>query len=142
MADIYMRKVASDTFVCIDEVSKEYAAKVKMGEDRKVKITEPRNIKFHRKFFAMIDLIAHNQERIEYSTGEQARERMLYAIMYILKRGHFWGPNKEHFERDSISFAKMDEMAFDQFYNEAIDVCLKYFVTTGKDELEQELLGF
>lgn len=131
-----------DTFVCVDEVSKEYARKVKLGEDRKFKISKPRNIKFHRKFYAMIDLVAQNQEKIEYSTAEQGRNRMVYAVMYILKRGSFWGPKKEHFERDSISFANMDELEFEQLYSEALDVYLKHFVPMDKDEFERELLGF
>ena len=142
MPDLYMRKVAQDTFVCIDDVSKEYAAKVKIGEDRKVSMTLPRNVKFHKKFWGMIDLVAQNQERITYATSKQARDRMIYAIMYILKRGDFWGPNKEHFDRHSISFASMDEIEFGQLYTETLDVCLKHFVPMAKEEFERELLGF
>jgi len=142
MPDIYMRKVAQDTFVCIDDVSREYAAKVKLGEDRKIKITLPRNIKFHNKFWAVIDMVAQNQSRIEYSTPKQGRERMIYAVMYILKRGSFWGRDNEHFERDSISFASMDDIEFGQLYTEVLDVCLKYFCPMDKDDFEMELLSF
>ena len=137
-----MRKVAQDTFVCIDDVSREYAAKIKLGEDRKFKFSKPRNIAFHRKFFAMLNLVLQNQDRIDYSTTEQGQDRLLYAIMYILKRGTFWGPNKEHFERDSINFVKMDEIAFGQFYTEVLDVCLKYFCPMDKEDFEMELLSF
>lgn len=142
MPDIYMKKVACDTFVCTDDVSREYASKVKIGEDRLVKISLPRNIKFHRKFWGMIDLVSQNQDRIEYSTPKQGRDRMIYAVMFILKRGVFWGPNKEHFERDSISFASMDEIEFGQLYTEVLSVCLKYFCPMEKENFERELLGF
>lgn len=142
MTNIYLKKVAADTFVAVDEVSKEYISKIPFGSIRRVKITSPRNVKFHNKFFAMIDLVAQNQERIQFSTASQGRERMLYAISYLLGRGEFWGPDKQHFERDSISFASMGEEEFSLLYTEVIDCCLKNFVPMGREDFERELLSF
>lgn len=142
MPDIYMRKVGTNTFVCTDDVSREYAAKIKLGEDLKFKFSKPRNLKFHKKFFAMLNLVLQNQDRIDYSTTEQGLDRLLFAVMYVLKRGTFWGRNKEHFERASISFANMGEIEFGQLYTETLDVCLKHFCPMDKEDFERELLGF
>ena len=40
----------------------EKAKKIKPLKEVKCKITQPRNIKFHRKFFALINLVYDNQE--------------------------------------------------------------------------------
>jgi hypothetical protein len=125
-----------------DNESAEMALKHKAGDLVECTITKKRNIKFHRKFFAMVSLVMRNQEKIQYSTTKQGQERLLYAAMYILKRGSFWGPEKQHFERDSISFANMSEDDFADFYSEVLDVFLMYFVQVGTAEFERELLNF
>lgn len=117
--------------------------KLKEGDEVMVDIKKPRNLKFHKKFFAMLTLVLNNQEKIQASTVKQGQERLLYAAMYILKRGEFWGPEKQHFERESISFASMSEDEFEDFYNEVLDVFLMYFMPkTNKEDFERELLGF
>lgn len=116
--------------------------KMKPGDLTEWKLVGTRNVKFNRKFNAMIDLVAANQDRIEFSTKKQGNERMKFAVCHILGLGEFWGKDKQHFERNSFAFHNMDEETFAECYNQILDCCLKYFVPMGKDDFERELISF
>jgi len=125
-----------------DSEASDTLLKQKPGDLTKWKLVGTRNVKFNRKFNAMIDLVAANQDRIEFSTKKQGNERMKFAVCHILGLGEFWGKDKQHFERQSFAFHKMDEETFAECYNQILDCCLKYFVPMGKDDFERELIGF
>lgn len=119
-----------------------YTLKAKYGEIHDIKISKPRNVKFNRKFNAMVDLVAANQSKIAFSTVKQGRERLKFAACFILKLGEFWGPNKEYFERVSFKFKDMDEDEFSEIFDQILDVFLKYFIPMDKPDFERELLSF
>tara|TARA_R110000803_G_scaffold174446_2_gene237053 strand:- start:1103 stop:1522 length:420 start_codon:yes stop_codon:yes gene_type:complete len=125
-----------------DSESAEVALKHEAGELVECKITRKRNIKFSRKFWAMVNLVAHNQDKIEFSTNAQGSHRLIYAACHILHLGTFWGKDKQHFERKSFAFHNMKEDEFEECYNQILDCFLKHFVPMGKDDFERELLGF
>lgn len=125
-----------------DNEAAAYTLKAKYGEIHEFKITKPRNVKFNRKFNAMVDLVAANQNKIDFCTVKQGRERMKYAACFILKLGEFWGPDKQYFERVSFKFKDMTEEDFSEIYNQILDVFLKYFVPMNKPDFERELLSF
>lgn len=125
-----------------DSEASDTLLKMKAGDLSEWKLVRQRNVKFNAKFNAMIDLVASNQNRIEFSTKKQGNERMKFAVCHILGLGEFWGKDKQHFERKSFAFHNMDEEEFEECYNQILDCCLKYFVPMGKDDFERELLGF
>ena len=119
-----------------------YTIKTEHGEEREFTVVKKRNAKFSSKFWAMVDLVAANQDKINFSTVKQGRERMIFAACLILRLGEFWGKNKEHFERKSFAFANMKEDEFAENYNQILDVYLKHFVPMNKEDFERELMAF
>lgn len=90
-------------------------AKLKFGEIYKVKVSRPRNIKFHRMFFGMLRLAFENQEM--YDSFDIFEE--------VVKIGagcfeSYYAPNgKRFYKSTSISFAKMSQDEFEEFYDRA-----------------------
>lgn len=130
----------------------ELLRKIPIGEERAVEITMPRNLKFHRKFFGLLSIVFDNMQTpaiFKTATGQEIEIRSVDDLLWHIKMqlGHYEQKmtlgGKIIFEAKSISFAKMDNVAFEKFYNSAIDVILKYFLDCEKDELiEMVLLEF
>ena len=110
----------------------------KLGDLVTVDVKRPRNIAHHAKFFAMLNLIWLNQEH--YKSVEEVLTAFKFAIGHTQKintrRGMIEVPK-------SISFARMDQTAFDEFYSKAVDfVCAEVVPGLAKEDLQKELLEF
>ena len=116
--------------------------KLKIGADVLCQITTPRNIKFHRKFFALISLTFENlphtlQEDKNIYNKDVLLERIKYDLgLYDeVKHGDFC-----HIILRSISFAAMDNNEFENFYNRTVDLILyDYLPGTDRKELLEEI---
>lgn len=125
------------------------------GEMAQVNLVFPRNSRFHRKFFALLTL--------GFDAWEPPRQRKTYRGMPVVK-------NFDRFREDmliaagfytqtfglngrfklvaqSISFAKMDDLAFERVYSAVADVLLAGVLVrySGRDELDDvvdKILGF
>jgi len=115
------------------------------GKVYRVKVTMPRNVKFHKKFFTLINLVFDNlPEQIPSRTpdGEPVQIRTRKELLWHIKMqvGHYTEKvtigGRITYEAKSISFGAMDEAEFAKFYDGAIDVILKYFLP---DTLKEEL---
>lgn len=112
----------------------EQLKKMKAGEVYECEIKMPRNIKFHRKFFALINLVYQNQEL--YTNIEHLRKDLIIASGNYESRYNLDG--FEVLEPKSISFSKMDEAEFSDLYSSVVDVICKYF-HFDKEELITEV---
>lgn len=116
----------------------EMLQKIKIGKIVKAKIVQPRNVKFHRKFFSLInaawDSLTEEQRR-NMRSKDTFREQLLIVSGFSEP---LYDINGEKFmERaKSISFAKMDEPAFDTVYNRVLDTILTILVGNGVSEDE------
>lgn len=115
----------------------EHLKKMKAGEVYECEIKMPRNIKFHRKFFALINLVFQNQEL--YTNIEHLRKDLIIASGNYDTRYNLDGV--EILEPKSISFAKMDESEFSELYTSVVDVICKYF-HFDKEELINEVAQY
>lgn len=116
----------------------EMLQKIKIGNIVKAKIVQPRNIKFHRKFFSMINAAWDSlteEQRKNMRSKDTFREQLLIVSGFSEP---LYDINGEKFmERaKSISFAKMDEPAFDTVYNRVLDTILTILVGNGVSEDE------
>lgn len=122
-------------------------AKLKYDETYEVTIKQPRNIRFHKKFFALLNLTLVNlPEGFTLTTpdGQELPIKTVDDILWHVKMqtGH-WETKytlggKVIYEPKSISFAAMDDTEFNDFYQKAVDVILKYFLPhTEQSELEE-----
>jgi hypothetical protein len=110
--------------------------KLKLGQDYEVWIKNPRNIGFHRKFFALIN-IGHENTSLDMPFET-------YRKYIIMKAGFFKSyqtPKGIFYEPDSISFSNMEQEQFEDVYSRVLDKIIEDIGTT-KQEIEQQLISF
>ena len=87
---------------------------------------------FHKKFFALMNLLYQNQE--SYINIDDLREDLTIEAGYYKNRVNF---NGELVKRAvSISFAKMDEHEFSEYYSKVLDIIVKHFNFNKQDIIE------
>ncbi len=142
MPDIYLRKTVNGNLSPSDMDSRTYLKNLAVGEDVRVTIKKPRNIKFHRKFFSLLHL-AHDNQDI-YDDFDAFRYEVTLRAGFWKEHTHVTG--KISYIPKSISFGSMDEIEFAELYSKSIDVILKHFmVGTDPEELARqadEYVGF
>jgi len=131
--DIYVIKtLAGHLHACYD-ADVESFKKMPLNEPIKISYTKQRNAKFHRKFFALVNLVYQNQE--VYNNIDHLRKHLtiaagFYDVVYDLT-------GCETKEAKSISFNKMDDAEFSEFYSRFIDVIHEYFGFDKEELIEQ-----
>lgn len=121
--------------IAADELARETLAKIPTGTIVTAEPKIPRNIKHHRMFFALMTLVHENlPERSAdlYPTVENLVDAMKLAV------GHYETirlPNGKTGQKlKSISFAKMDQHAFDSFFNKCCDIIAVHFLPGVSDK--------
>ena len=110
--------------------------KLKIDQEYLVIIKMPRNLKFHRKMFALYNLVFQNQE--QYRFLDDLRRDITIEAGFYRERTNIYGEVIK--EAESISFVNMDDDVFSQLYNRSLDVIVKYFHFDRQsmiDEIEQ-----
>lgn len=121
----------------VDENAKKIFSRFKFGDIVGIEIKQQRNTKFHRKFFAMINLTFKNQEITD--SIDDFREAVTIAAGFYYNQRQIDG--SEIKRAKSISFSKMDDLTFADLYNKVFNVCLN-ILGCKSEELEKELLHF
>lgn len=127
--------------------------KAKPGARVVAKVTLPRNGKFHRKFFAMLNVAYSNWDRPQietpYGTAECSPETFRNDVT-VLAGYHELRCNTRgewRLAAKSIKWANMDDAEFERLYSAVVDVILAKFLTswTGEDmerSVENFIVGF
>lgn len=117
---------------CIDNMQK-----VKNGDTIMIEYKPNRNYQFHKKAFALLNLVLANQEH--YKTIDNILEIVKFRAGYyetiVTHKG------KKHYKTKSICFSKMDNLEFEKFYSKIIDVALELTGLLKKD-IEKEIISF
>lgn len=142
--DILCRVTATGLVPMYDS---DYDEKQRLSEGDTVLCTirKPRNYEFHKKFFALVRLTFDNlPERLVRMLNIHSEESMLDNIKLDLGLYTIvWHARRPVLKLGSISFAKMDETAFQQFYNRCIDIILtNYLRGTTRQEIIEEVERF
>lgn len=110
----------------------EKGKKVKVGDIVECEIKQPRNYNFHKKFFALIELVFQNQE-----ITDDKEDLRAYLIMKAgfyktvqTKEGVMYLPK-------SISFANMDEIEFHELYGKLLNVACNLLDLDEKTIIEE-----
>ena len=135
--ELYLFKNLNGTFTPCHSSDHDKAKKLKAGEEYLCKVTRPRNIKFHRKYFALLNLAFDNQD--QFSVFDRFREAVTIAAGYTERKGHLDGTTR--LEAKSISFGSMDEDEFIELYSSTLDVIIKVLGVTSH-EIEQNIQEF
>ena len=133
--EVYLKKTLAG-YVPIYDSDYESCKKHKIGTEIKAKLTVPRNLQFHKKFFALIKLCYKNQE--EYDSMDILRKILtmkagFYEEVKTNKGVVFWPA--------SISFSSMDNVEFNDLYSKVVDQVIKMIGVTS-EEIERELINF
>ena len=129
MTDIYVRKTMHGLIPDTAE-DWEKVKRFKIGEVVKAKITHPRNLRFFRKWWALVqvgyELWEETGVKANYK-GEDVRpnfERFRKDVQILA--GHYHPVvnirGELRLEADSIAFASMDEDTFEKLYNSTLTV--------------------
>ena len=106
--------------------------KLKVGQEYQCEVKQPRNLKFHKKFFALVNMLFENQEI--YNNPDRLRKDLIIEAGLYDEWADFQGVMQR--EAKSISFAKMTENEFSELYSKVIDVIVKYFNFDRQDIIE------
>ena len=110
--------------------------KLKLGQDYECDITNPRNVGFHRKFFALLNIGFENSGlRLPFE---------VYRKHILIKAGYFKVytiEDKVYYEAESISFASKSQDEFEEIYSRVCDIILADIGATRED-IEKQLINF
>ena len=117
--------------------TREILNKVKNGDGIILDYKPKRNYLFHKKLFALLNLIFQNQSHYKSIDNilEMCKFRAGYYETIVTHKG------KKHYKTKSICFSKMDNLEFEKFYSEIIDVALELTGLLKKD-IEKEIISF
>jgi len=110
--------------------------KLVLGETYEADIKNPRNVGFHRKFFAMLN-VGHENTRLEMPFDT-------YRKYMTVKAGFFTAyqtPKGVYYDPDSISFASMEQDEFEDVYSRVLDKVIEDIGVT-KADVEKQLINF
>lgn len=119
------------------EFDKLEKAKFIDGELYEVEINKKRNIKFHRKFFALINICYENQEY--YKDIEDLRKELIIGAGFSREVVTHHGEIKR--EALSLSFSSMDEIKFEEVYGRVLTEVMMMLDCTN-DDINEQLKNF
>jgi hypothetical protein len=122
-----------------DPQAEEWLAKKKPDSHLMVDATQPRNLRYHRKFFAFLNVIFANQDR--FVDFDLFREDLMIEMGYVERWVSRTGAIRERAK--SISFSQMDQDEFDRVYKSFVEhVCTKVIPGLDDMDLEREVMEF
>jgi hypothetical protein len=147
MADVYFQKLGNGLFAPASENDVATVAHIKIGEWVKCAMTRPRNIKFFRKWWTLVEYAYEHWEPAQLDDPKwkgviPEKNKNRFRKDLTILAGHYEAfyrvDGSVRVEAKSISFASMDEEAFEQFYSTCVDVVLKHILKNyTRDDLEQ-----
>ena len=143
--DIYCQ-VTPQGLVPLYDSDHEAAHRLRQGAVVKCKVTQPRNYKFHKKFFALVRMVYDNLP-FELHTKYAIRTEDDMLRRFKRDLGLYSSTTNEdgeiEIEYGSISFAAMDNYEFEAFYNRCIGLVIsKYLKGIDQQDLLNEIENF
>jgi hypothetical protein len=134
MATLFLKKTLGG-FIPADEPSMEIARKYKVGEIYRADVVKPRNYRHHCLIMSLLTLTYENQERFDNFTN--FRKAVAYAAGHIVEYPSLDGEIIR--EADSLSYERLDELAFTKVSSAMMTVCAHILGDLGIEELEAEV---
>lgn len=143
--ELFVRKLW-DKLVPVDQAALDSMEELKMNGEYKCVLTQQRNSKFHRKFFALLDVAfdAWEEPEVEYKGIKVKKNKERFRKDVIILCGFYEVivdiSGRIRLEAKSMSFARMDQKDFEILYSSTIDVILAK-VLTGytKADLDEQV---
>lgn len=145
-------KASGGGLLPVDEQSADVISKWPIGQGVRVDVKRMRNIRFHRRFFALLnigfdawepDLPDHNGMPTQ-KNYERFRKDCIIAAGFYEPVVNLKGEVRA--EADSISFAAMDDAEFEKVYSAVANVLLqkvlRNYTRSDLDEVVNQIIGF
>lgn len=119
--------------------------RLKEGDEVLVEIKRARNVKFHKKYFALLRLTLDNlSDQVIEQYRLYAPEDLNKLVKYFLGYADLVSVGELHYLQErSIAFDKMDESEFETFYKRAVQLIRDTFLQSVTDEqIQEELYRF
>jgi hypothetical protein len=136
----WVRKVFAGTLprgtpvlIPASEIDQAEFEKLSPGVDLRADVVQPRNPKFHRKAFALLNMV---WPHTNYPTVDVLRKAMTVGAGFVeeiinpVTGEVFWVAK-------SWEFGRMDEVEFGELYSRLIDVALKIVPSSKRDDWEK-----
>lgn len=113
---------------------------IPQGAHLTVKVSVPRNIRQHRLLFALLHIVFEAQpEPRRFPTIESLLDAIKLATGHVREVRDLHG--RTHIVPDSIGFGRMDQVAFQQWFDAAKNVILdKILPGVQKSDLERQVM--
>lgn len=151
MKIVYLRKLYN-SLVPVSQEDVDTLEKFAPNSVLKCELKQSRNIGFHRKFFALLDVAFEAWECpvLEYKGQPISKEREQFRSDITILAGFYTASvnfkGEVRLKAKSISFASMKQDEFEVLYSNFIDVVLAQVLTSyTREELERvvsKILGF
>ena len=130
----FCKRDAVGRLVAADGPSDEALRKLRFDKVLRVEVVQPRNVKHHRLYWALCHLVAENMDGVTAETvSDVLKIRTGHANVVRTIKGEVASPK-------SISFAAMDQTAFDAFFQDALRVvCDEVIPGLDSADLEREV---
>lgn len=125
-------KNPKEGWVPCDEDTVKQFNKQSVGDEIYAEFKPRRNMKFHKKYWSLLNAVILNQEH--YKTTDNLHEAIKFFAGYYETIIPLEG--ESFLKTKSIAFHSMDNQEFEDFYNVALDECLKL---VGDEALESIL---
>ena len=136
MKQIYRRTL--DGFIPANDDANEFFGKCKLGQLVTMDAKQSRNLKFHRLFFAILKLISENSNPHISEAAALHFAKLAAGVGEVVTDSR----GEKHFIPGSISFARMDQAAFDAFVQSAIPPLVGRFMQgTAPDAVIAEAMA-
>lgn len=130
---INLKKIENALIPC-DEESVQWFNKIKIGDEVVVNQVKGRNMKFHRKYWKLLEAVVLNQDH--YKTKENLHEAIKYKAGYYETIVPLNG--SPFLKTKSIAVGSMTADDFAEFYEVALDEC----VALVSEDAVNEILRF
>lgn len=149
-------KLSNGQFLPAAKMDEEEADRLNINQPYQIEVKRQRNAKFHRKYFAMLKVAYDAWEPDEplpeyekWGTPAKNFDKFRKDVqivcgyctpVYSIKKGEI------RMEADSISFAKMDDVAFAELYDKVatylLGKFLKRYTRDDLDRVVEQMIGF
>jgi hypothetical protein len=150
--EIVLTKLPGGALAPMDPQAAEYIAKLKTGAAVRATVKQQRNPRFHRKYFALLNLAFDAWEpaantykgQVVGKNFDQFRNDIACLAGFYEMAVNLKGETR--LTAKSISFANMGQDEFDDLYNATLNVILKHVLTKyDREQLDavmDQLTGF
>ncbi len=150
--EVLLIKTPQGYFIPADEQFQESCKRFKVGQTIRADIKAMRNYKFHKKFFAMLDVgfDAWEPDQKEYKGMPAQKNRTRFRKDCTIAAGFYTTTydinGNVKLEAKSISFANMDDDEFEKLYSAVADVLLqrvlRNYTREDLDNVVNQMMGF